>query len=65
MIEYLNKQVIIVVKPSENLLTYQATIKEITDTHITFEDKFNSILTFRIQDIIEIKLENKGDNQND
>ena len=59
--EYLNQKVLISVKPQERVLIYTAVVKEISNTHISFVDKFSDSFTFRIEDIVEIKLANNGD----
>jgi hypothetical protein len=36
-------------------LYYEATISAVTETHISFTDKFNTPYTFRVSDVIEIR----------
>lgn len=57
MKEYINKKVMICVKPQNTVLTYSALIKEVTDTHISFLDKKGNYMSFKIADIVEIRIE--------
>ena len=55
MKEWLNKKVLLIVRPSDNDLTYTCTITNFSETHFSFTDKFNKEYTYRIQDIIQIE----------
>ena len=55
MKEYLDKTCKIHIAINGKDLFYTARIINVSDTHITFVDKFNETLTFRLQDIIEIR----------
>ena len=54
MQEWLNKKVVIEINANSKRLVYIATITNVTDTHITFTDKFNKEYTFRIVDVVQI-----------
>ena len=55
MKEFLNKKVHLEVKVNDDKsLHFTAIILEVSDTHITFRDKFDSILCYKIDSIIQI-----------
>jgi len=56
MREFLNKKVLIHFFVDGNNKYFTGIITEITDTHISFIDKFNDPYTYRVADIVEIKL---------
>jgi len=56
MKEFLNKKVLIHFFVDGIDKYFTATISSITDTHITFTDKFGDPYTYRVADIVEIKL---------
>lgn len=55
MKDFLGKSAYIVVIRNDKELNFTAKeVTSVSDTHITFLDKFNEVHTFRITDIIEI-----------
>lgn len=63
---YLNKKCFISVKPNNNnILNFKGIVKEISKTHITFIDKFNRTMSYRLTDLVEIRKEDdKSNNEN-
>lgn len=55
MREWLNKKVRLSVEIDGRTLYYTATIIDVSDTHITFIDKFDKTITKRISDVIEVE----------
>jgi len=55
MKQYVGKKVILRVIVDGVSLSYTATINKVDKTHIHFTDKFGENLSYRIQDIIEIR----------
>lgn len=54
MKQYMGKDCKIHVQRAGKDLYYTAHITDVTDSHITFIDKFGEMLTFRITEIIEV-----------
>jgi len=55
MKQYLNKTVKLEIEiKGKKPLFYTATITAITETHISFIDRYNKPYTYRIKDIVEI-----------
>ena len=57
MRQYLNKKVRLSVEIDGKTLHYTCEITDVSDTHITFIDKFGNVMSKRIADIIEIEEE--------
>ena len=55
MREYINKKVRLSADIDGKVLYYSGEVISVTDTHITFIDKFGDTKTKRIADIIEIE----------
>lgn len=56
MQQFLNRSAFLKVRVDEGVLFFTAKkVTEITDTHITFIDKFDELQTFLISDIIQIR----------
>ena len=55
MKEYINKKVLIAIITNSIELAYTATILNVTDTHISFIDKFGEHFTYRVADVKNIR----------
>lgn len=56
MQDFGQKQVKIQVRRNNNDLFYTGIIDEITQTHITFTDKFNKQYMYRVEDVIQVRV---------
>ena len=64
MKEFLGKSVFINANIEGRNLFYTAKeVTSVSDTHITFIDKFNNVVSLRISDIVEIKEEGDSDDR--
>ena len=61
MKDFLDKLVWIKIKADNGFLYFTATVTSVTDTHITFIDKFNEKQMFLILDVVQIKELKEGD----
>lgn len=57
MKEYLNKNVKLHIRRSGADLFFKALVNEVTNTHITFTDKYGKLYTFLIENIVQINEE--------
>ncbi len=55
MKQYIGKQCKLHVQINEKDLFYTAKIIDVTETHISFIDKFDEKYSFRLTDIVEIR----------
>jgi len=55
MKQYMNKKCKMHILRGGRDLYYEATVTTVSDTHISFIDKFDIPYTFRIDDVIEIR----------
>lgn len=60
MEQYVGKKVILRVDVGGAVLAYNAFITKVDNTHIHFTDKYNETFSYRIQDILEIRLRKDG-----
>lgn len=66
MKEFLNRFVYLHIEIDGKHFYYtKALVKEITDTHISFDDDYGNPCIYRIKDISEIKLSNRVEGKND
>lgn len=56
MKQYIGKHIKILLNRNDNELFFTAFVTNVTDTHISFIDKFKKEYSFRIEDINEIKV---------
>ena len=55
MKRYKGQNVKIIIKVQNNNLNYTAKVLDVSDTHITFYDKFGKVYSYLISDIVEIQ----------
>ena len=66
MREFLNKSVWIKIKSDNGFLYFTAKkVVEVSDTHITFIDKFDEMQMFLISDVVQIKELKNEEKEND
>ena len=60
MKEFIEKKCFIVVLMGYKVLFYNAMVLSVSDSHITFKDKFGVTSSFKIKDVIQISSEDHG-----
>ncbi|PIN78324.1 hypothetical protein COV14_04140 [Candidatus Woesearchaeota archaeon CG10_big_fil_rev_8_21_14_0_10_33_12] len=63
MKEYTNKQCKLHINIGGKDLFFNAIITDVSDTHISFTDKYNDKFSFRIIDVVEIRLVNEEEKE--
>lgn len=54
---YINKRCFISVEPSNKILNFTGIVKGISNTHITFIDRLDRTMSYRLTDLVEIRIE--------